>query len=78
LKTKQIQSYFTLFFLLLRSVFSPCLSQSQVIFSKINQTTGLSNDRVSSIGKDKKGFVWIGTKNGLNRFDGNNIKIYFK
>ncbi|WP_310560341.1 two-component regulator propeller domain-containing protein [Flavobacterium sp.] len=78
MKTKQIQSYFTLFFLLLRSVFSPCFSQSQVIFSKINQTNGLSNDRVSSIVKEKNGFVWIGTDNGLNRFDGNKIKIYNK
>jgi len=78
LKTKQIKSYFTLFFLLLLSVFSPCFSQSQVIFNKINQTNGLSNDRVSSIVKEKNGFVWIGTENGLNRFDGNKIKIYNK
>ncbi len=78
MKTKQIKSYFNLFFLLLQSVFSPCFSQSQVIFNKINQTNGLSNDRVSSIVKEKNGFVWIGTENGLNRFDGNKIKIYNK
>jgi len=78
LKTKQINSYFFLFFLLLLSVFSPIFSQSQVIFGKINQTNGLSNDRVSSIVKEKNGFVWIGTDNGLNRFDGNKIKIYNK
>ncbi|HAH54851.1 MAG TPA: hybrid sensor histidine kinase/response regulator, partial [Flavobacterium sp.] len=78
MKTKQIKSYFTLFFLLLLSVFSPCFGQSQVVFSKINQTNGLSNDRVSCIVKEKNGFVWIGTENGLNRFDGNKIKIYNK
>jgi ligand-binding sensor domain-containing protein len=27
--------------------------------------------------KDVYGFLWIGTLNGLNRFDGNNFKIYF-
>ncbi|WP_198512295.1 two-component regulator propeller domain-containing protein [Flavobacterium sp. 1] len=48
------------------------------MFSKINQTNGLSNDRVSSIVKEKNGFVWIATQNGLNRYDGNKIKIYNK
>ncbi|HRA73063.1 MAG TPA: two-component regulator propeller domain-containing protein, partial [Flavobacterium sp.] len=38
----------------------------------------MSNDRVSSIVKEKNGFVWIGTENGLNRFDGNKVKIYNK
>ncbi|WP_310381763.1 two-component regulator propeller domain-containing protein, partial [Flavobacterium sp.] len=59
-------------------VYTPCFGQSQVLFNKINQTKGLSNDRVSSIVKEKNGFVWIGTENGLNRFDGNKIKIYNK
>lgn len=56
----------------------PCFSQSQTKFKKINQTNGLSNDRVSSIVKEKNGFVWIGTENGLNRYDGAKIKIYNK
>ena len=38
----------------------------------------MSNDRVRSIVKEKNGFVWIGTENGLNRFDGTKIKIYNK
>jgi signal transduction histidine kinase/ligand-binding sensor domain-containing protein/DNA-binding response OmpR family regulator len=59
-------------------VFEPIYGQSQSIFKKIDQTNGLSNDRVSSIVKEKNGFVWIGTDNGLNRYDGNKIKIYNK
>ncbi len=78
LKTKLINSFFYLFFLSICSVFLPCFSQSQVLFNKINQAKGLSNDRVSSIVKEKNGFVWIGTENGLNRFDGDKIKIYNK
>ena len=78
MKTK-LKYYFTsLFSLLICVFFSPCFSQSQVLFNKINQTNGLSNDRVSSIVKEKNGFVWIGTENGLNRYDGNKIKIYNK
>ncbi|MGB1104191.1 MAG: two-component regulator propeller domain-containing protein [Crocinitomicaceae bacterium] len=31
---------------------------------------GLSNTYVSDIMKDSKGFVWVGTHNGLNKFNG--------
>ena len=76
LKTRLLHFFFIL--LLLNMVYTPCFGQSQVLFNKINQTKGLSNDRVSSIVKEKNGFVWIGTENGLNRYDGNKIKIYNK
>ena len=78
MKTKLSNLFFLLFLLLIQSVFSPCFGQSQVIFNKINQANGLSNDRVSSIVKEKNGFVWIGTENGLCRYDGNKIRIYNK
>ena len=55
-----------------------CFSQSQPVFKKINQSNGLSNGRITSIVKEKKGFVWIGTNNGLNRFDGLETKVYNK
>ena len=37
---------------------------------------GLSNSWVQSILKDSRGFVWFGTQDGLNRYDGSGIKIY--
>lgn len=37
---------------------------------------GLSDNRITCFYKDKKGFVWIGTRNGLNRYDGRRIIIY--
>jgi len=37
---------------------------------------GLSYNSVISSLQDKKGFLWFGTKDGLNRFDGNNFKIF--
>ena len=39
---------------------------------------GLSNNYIVSITQDKKGFVWIATESGLNRFDGKNFKHYKK
>lgn len=55
-----------------------CCAQGQSIFNRINQSDGLSNGRVTSIVKEPNGFVWIGTKNGLNRYDGYQMKIYNK
>lgn len=53
-------------------------SQSQAIFKNISQSTGLSNGRITSLAKEKDGFIWIGTNNGLNRYDGLDFKIYNK
>lgn len=38
---------------------------------------GLSNNTVKAICRDEKGYVWIGTKNGLNRLDGYGITNYY-
>jgi hypothetical protein len=39
---------------------------------------GLSSDIVSSITQDAMGYIWIGTHDGLNRFDGNHFETYFR
>jgi ligand-binding sensor domain-containing protein len=46
-------------------------------FHHITKENGLSSNSVLSITQDKSGFMWLGTLNGLNRYDGNNIKTYF-
>src|SRR5258708_30780437 len=37
---------------------------------------GLSNSTVFCSTQDKNGFVWFGTKEGLNRFDGYHFKLF--
>jgi ligand-binding sensor domain-containing protein/anti-sigma regulatory factor (Ser/Thr protein kinase) len=38
---------------------------------------GLAHDQVSCMLKDSFGFLWIGTPNGLSRFDGSTFKNFF-
>lgn len=38
--------------------------------------SGLSNNAVICSVQDKLGFMWFGTRDGLNRFDGNTFKVY--
>ncbi|MBN2214658.1 MAG: hypothetical protein JW723_10475 [Bacteroidales bacterium] len=48
----------------------------QMHFKHYGIGDGFSDNSVRQIIQDKKGFLWFGTLNGLNRYDGNNIKIY--
>lgn len=50
--------------------------RNQYHFSRIDISAGLSNNEVNCIIKDEKGFLWFGTRSGLNRFDGYKFKVY--
>lgn len=43
----------------------------------LNADNGLAQNSVWDVVTDKEGFLWIGTANGLNRWDGVNINHYF-
>ena len=45
-------------------------------FEHLSIEDGLSQITVHSILQDKKGFLWIGTEDGLNRYDGYNFVVY--
>jgi signal transduction histidine kinase/ligand-binding sensor domain-containing protein/DNA-binding response OmpR family regulator len=50
--------------------------EERLIFNHFKVTDGLSQSWVITINQDKKGFMWIGTRDGLNRYDARNFKIY--
>jgi ligand-binding sensor domain-containing protein len=45
-------------------------------FKHISTEHGLSQKTVQTIFQDKVGFIWIGTQEGLNRYDGRELKIF--
>ena len=45
-------------------------------FNRITAQNGLSHNKVNCILQDQRGFMWIGTDDGLNRYDGRRFVIF--
>lgn len=56
-----------------RSNFSP---GSSLYFTEMNIEEGLSQSVINAILQDQRGFIWFGTQDGLNRYDGYTFKIF--
>lgn len=48
-----------------------------IFFDHITTKDGLSNNSVNAVIKDRQGFLWIGTSDGLNRYDGRNFISFY-
>ena len=62
-------------FALLVLVLSPSIAQ-QLRFKHITSEEGLSTNFVRTIVQDDLGFMWFGTQDGLNKYDGYQIKVF--
>lgn len=49
---------------------------ASVRFRRLDQAEGLSQSSVLALAQDRHGFVWMGTQDGLNRFDGFDIRVF--
>lgn len=46
-------------------------------FTRLTAKDGLSHSICKSVVQDRQGIIWISTDNGLNRFDGKSIAVYY-
>ena len=46
-------------------------------FRRLDARDGLSNSQVNYMFQDSRGFIWIGTSYGLNRYDGYRFRTYY-
>lgn len=67
---------FIISILLFISLLCPVKGGASVMFHHYGVESGLSQSTAYTILQDRVGFIWIGTKSGLNRFDGTSFKVY--
>jgi len=53
-------------------VVTPLHDSPPIRFDQISAEQGLSSPEVWSVLRDQRGFMWFGTTDGLNRYDGYN------
>lgn len=74
---KPFHPFRCLLLVLSQAMGSMALSQNQHIrFEHLGTTQGLSQGNVISIFQDSRGFMWFGTKDGLNKYDGYSFTVY--
>ena len=55
---------------------APASAQERVAFRHLTIADGLSQNAVSAIVQDRRGFMWFGTKDGLDRYDGYQFVVF--
>ncbi len=63
-------------FFLTNFLWAAICSSQQLRFKQITSEDGLSTNFVKCIIQDDKGFMWFGTQDGLNKYDGFQIKVF--
>jgi len=67
---------FKLFLLLIVVCLKGFSQTNEYRFKNLSTSNGLSQSSVITIHQDKLGVMWFGTRDGLNKYDGSNFKIY--
>lgn len=63
------------FFAAMIGMWSPAFS-GEYQFEYIGVADGLSSNSITNIFQDRRGFLWFGTLEGLNRYDGYTFTIF--
>ena len=76
IKFNRSRSVLSLIALILLLVFPSYSQDNNLKFRHLTSDEGLSQNFISCILQDQKGFMWFGTKDGLNRYDGYSFVVY--
>ena len=77
MKLKSLLFFFFITFAIYATIAQDFTSNNQLLkFKKIALAEGLSQSSVLCILQDSKGFMWFGTRDGLNKYDGHSFKTY--
>lgn len=71
-----LKQYKLIFILICHITFYVSAQHSDLYFEHIDYDESFSQSMISSIYQTEKGFIWMGTKNGLVRYDGYNFLRY--
>jgi signal transduction histidine kinase/DNA-binding response OmpR family regulator/streptogramin lyase len=58
-------------------LFDGSVNAQQAVFRQFNKQEGLSQSAVFAVAQDDDGFLWFGTRDGLNQYDGYHFKVYW-
>ena len=72
-----MKAFLSTFFLVIASHLLAA-QQRPSSFKHITTNDGLSQSNVTCMLQDNEGFMWFGTQDGLNRYDGRTLKVYKK
>lgn len=65
-----------LLIIILSAIANASVTKENLFFRAIRMKDGLPGSTVMTIEQDRLGFIWLGTNDGLCRFDGTHFKIY--
>lgn len=65
----------TCIFLICSCIFNSLAAETHIV-RHLSADDGLSNNSVRAILQDRNGFIWFGTGDGLNRYDGNRFRKF--
>jgi ligand-binding sensor domain-containing protein/signal transduction histidine kinase/CheY-like chemotaxis protein/AraC-like DNA-binding protein len=75
----RVKTYFQIAMVFMPLLFLICrigYSQNKITFDKLTVEDGLSQTSVVSITQDSMGFMWFGTKDGINRYDSRQFEVF--
>lgn len=73
----KIQAYIVLMLCLILKCNGPEALSQQLTFTHYGVNNGISQSEIKCIHQDEEGYIWIGTQNGLNKYDGYSFENFY-